>query len=151
MRHPKLDRVTASPGANAATNPAGALNEPDVHGMAYPSSRRATLDELSTNFNSFALAGTISPPVHNFSSATQRSDATRALDLAQGEPTPSGSIGLGSHPQQIIRRFVFDVTNSSTEFANARPHAVRHVKSTGHSLNARFLGFESQAQHSGRH
>jgi Homeodomain len=128
------------------------LNEPNVHGMTYPSSRRgSTSDELTTDFNSFALAGTISPPVNNLPLPPQRSDSNESVDLAtrRNRPRPAalGSAAIRSRSYGALSSM------SPTLRQNSQvpgPHTVRHVKSTGHSLNARYPGIRksSSAQRS---
>ena len=128
------------------------LNSNTIQDMAYPSSRRgSTSDELTNNFNTFALAGTTSPPVNTFPTPPQRSESNESVDLAtrrkRPRPAALGSAAIRSRSYGALSSM------SPTLRANSQmpgPHAVRHVKSTGHSLNARYAGIRkpSSAQRS---
>lgn len=120
------------------------LNSTPFQDMAYPSSRRgSTSDELTNNFNSFALATTTSPPGNQFPGPPQRSDSGESVDLAtrrkRPRPAALGSAAIRSRSYGALSSM------SPTLRANSQmpgPHAVRHVKSTGHSLNGRYAGIK---------
>ena len=122
-----------------------------THGLpipAYPSSRReSTSDELTAGFGTFALGGT--PPRVTVAAPMGAPDG--GLDIAarrkRPRPTPLTSGSLRS------RSFGAPNSASPTTRPGVTPpstHTIRHVKSTGHSLNARFAGIRksSSAQRS---
>lgn len=129
------------------------LDSSAMQDATYSSSRRgSTSDELTNNFNSFALAATVSPPVHHFSAPPQRSDSNESVDLAtrrkRPRPAALGSAAIRSRSYGALSSI------SPTLRANSQmppsSHSIRHVKSTGHSLNARYAGIRktSSAQRS---
>lgn len=128
------------------------LDSSAIQDVAYPSSRRgSTSDELTNNFNSFALAATASPPVNHFPVPPQRSDSGESVDLAtrrkRPRPAALGSAAIRSRSYGALSSI------SPTLRANSQmpgSHSIRHVKSTGHSLNARYPGIRkaSSAQRS---
>ncbi len=123
-----------------------------IQDMAYPSPRRgSTSDELTNNFNTFALASTTSPPINHFSAPPQRSDSNESIDLATRRKRPRPA-ALGT---AAIRSRSYGALSSMsptlrTHSQTPGSHAVRHVKSTGHSLNVRYAGIRkpSSAQRS---
>ena len=131
------------------------LNSASAQDVAYPSSRRgSTSDELTNNFNSFALAATTSPPVSHFPAPPHRSDSGESVDLAtrrkRPRPAALGSAAIRSRSYGALSSI------SPTLRANSQlpgPHAVRHVKSTNNSLHARYAGIRktSSAQRSPLH
>lgn len=118
----------------------GDLHSPGLPSPAYHDSRRGSGTEaLAANFGSFALA----TPVDEVDASLGDSDLPQPeaqLDLAarRKRPRPAAltSASLRSRSYGAL------TTVSPTVRSGFTPptHAVRHVKSTGHSLNARFAG-----------
>jgi hypothetical protein len=127
------------------------LDSSAMQDAAYLSSRRgSTSDELTTNFNSFALAATASPPITHFP-APQRSDSGESVDLAtrrkQKRPATLGSAAIRSRSYGTLSS-ISPTLRAHSQMPGS--HSIRHVKSTGYGLNARYAGIRktSSAQRS---
>ena len=119
---------------------------------AFPASRRGSAsDELTTGFDSFALAGTPPVPASIDTSGLQhfrRTDGEVDLAARRKRPRPAalGSAALRSRsygaPPSMSPTFRFGSQTS--------PHPMRHVKSMGQNLNVRYPGIRkpSSAQRS---
>jgi hypothetical protein len=126
------------------------FQSPDLPFPSYPESRRGSgADSLTNNFDAFALANdsphALTTPVPAF--PMQPGDAQMDLAARRKRPRPAALTSAA-----LRSRSYGAMTMSPTFRPGMTPsaHTIRHVKSTGHSLNARFSGIRksSSAQRS---
>ena len=136
---------------HAQIGPNGDLQSPELPSPVYHDSRRGSgADALAANFGSFAL-GTPVDEIHpEFHTSEESPHQEEHMDLAarrkRPRPTALNSASLRSRSHGTLTATSPTVRSGFTPPA----HTVRHVKSQGHSLNARFAGVRkpSSAQRS---
>ena len=129
------------------------IGSPDLHLPQYPGSRRGSVAEsLTANFGHFALASespqSASSSCHIVPEVLRQPDGP--LDLAARRKRPRPAALTSSALRSRSYGALTSVSPTVRPGMMPAPHAVRHVKSTGHSLNARFGGIRkaSSAQRS---
>ena len=126
------------------------FQSPDFPLSAYPEARRGSLaDSLTNNFDAFALASESPHAITTPISAMSALPPENHLDLAARRKRPRPAALTSA---SLRSRSYGAMTMSPTFRPGMTPsaHAVRHVKSTGHNLNARYSGVRkpSSAQRS---
>ena len=126
------------------------FQSPDLPLPAYPETRRGSLaDSLTNNFDAFALASESPHAITTPASAMSAPPPETHLDLAARRKRPRPAALTSA---SLRSRSYGAMTMSPTFRPGMTPsaHTVRHVKSTGHNLNARYSGVRkpSSAQRS---
>ena len=127
------------------------FQSPDLPLPAYPEARRGSLaDSLTNNFDAFALATesphAITAPVSAMPAPQRESQMDLAARRKRPRPAALTSASLRSRSYGAMTSMSPTLRPGMTPSA----HTVRHVKSTGHNLNARYGGVRkpSSAQRS---
>jgi hypothetical protein len=131
--------------------PNGDLQSPELPSPIYHDSRRSSGTEaLAANFGSFALATPIDDYHSDLDGPDDLSPPGTHIDIASRRKRP-GPAALTSASLRSRSYGALTSTSPTVRSGFTPPsHTVRHVKSTGHSLNARFAGVRkpSSAQRS---
>ena len=129
------------------------LASPDMPLPQYPESRRGSAAEsLTANFGTFALAS--ESPQNMASSTPMMIEALRQsegpLDIAARRKRPRPAALTSASLRSRSYGALTSVSPTFRPGMTPAAHTVRHVKSTGHNLNARFGGIRkaSSAQRS---
>lgn len=135
-------------------DPATSLPSPGLSMPSYPGSRRpSTTDDLSANFGNVALAGT--PPTFipdRYVADVNHPPQNGPLDLAarRKRPRPAALTSASLRSRSYGAMTSVSPTFRQGMMSPQGPHSVRHVKSAGQNLHARFSGIRkaSSAQKS---
>lgn len=136
--------------AHARCDSGHGFQSPDLPLPAYPEARRGSLaDSLTNNFDAFAMASESPHAITTPTSAMSAPPPEDHLDLAARRKRPRPEALTSA---SLRSRSYGAMTMSPTFRPGMTPsaHTVRHVKSTGHNLNARYGGVRktSSAQRS---
>ena len=120
----------------------GVASSPAFAIQNYSDSRRgSTSEQLATTFETFDLVGTppTRPPMPSIPSGDSIRRVEGEIDIAarrkRPRPAPLGPAAIRSRSYGALTSMSPTMRSTS---AMSSPLALRHVKSTGHSLNARF-------------
>ncbi|KIX07246.1 uncharacterized protein Z518_01899 [Rhinocladiella mackenziei CBS 650.93] len=140
--------------AQQQNEPVAVLPSPGLTMPSYPSSRRqSTTEELSNNFGNFALVSS-SPnvPMGRRGSQPFCPPHSGPLDIAarRKRPRPAALTSASLRSRSYGALTSVSPTFRQGVMTPPVPHAVRHVKSAGQSLNSRYAGIRkaSSAQRS---